>query len=133
MVDTGCGHSGTLRKLLNYYENNSIFFCILLLVWLVGISAVSGQAVKKSQHALSKKASKGYLFKIDQKVKSSVRVTYKIPGDKKKEEMFFEKYTFGNDLAFSGSAAANIAKTTKENQTINYYYAVVAGAALLMY
>ena len=101
------------------------FFHLLLALIISG--GLSAQTVKETNQALSKKASKGFIYKIDPKENGGLEVTYKIPGDKKKEEVFFEKYTFGTDLAYVGSEAANIPKTTKENITKTYYYTVVGG------
>jgi len=107
----------------------SSFFKVLIVIYFTGIASLHAQVVKETQQALSKKASKGFLFKIEPKEGSGIEITYKIPGDKKKEEVFFEKYTFGNDLAFTGSEAANVPKTEKPNQTFNYYYTVVGGCS----
>jgi hypothetical protein len=105
-------------------------FNYLSIVLLIGLSGIlNGQVVKETSQALTKKASKGYLYKIDPLNDGGLEVTYKIPGDKKKNEVFFEKYTFGSDLAFTGSVDANVPKTTKENKVSSYYYAVVGGCS----
>jgi len=59
----------------------------------------------------------------------SVHVTYNIPGDKKKEEVFFEKYTFYKGLNFKGSEAVNIPREEKADAEFTYYSAMVGGCS----
>jgi hypothetical protein len=101
--------------------------CILL--YLFFSINIQGQVIKETSQPLSKKASKGYLFRIDAPDNGGIEITYKIPGDKKKEEVFFEKYKFDHDLAYGGSEAANIAKTEKPNKIISYFYTVAGGCS----
>jgi hypothetical protein len=106
-------------------SNKRHTFLIIMLIG--GFFSVYGQNVKEAQQELSKKASKGYLYRIENDPSGAISITYKIGGDKKKDEVFFEKYTFNKDLSFKGTEAVNISKENNPDIEVTQFYASVGG------
>jgi hypothetical protein len=65
------------------------------------------QTVQESVTPLSKKAHKGYMDEVKIDNDGNINVLYKIKGDKKADELFYEQYTFDKNLKFIESKPAN--------------------------
>jgi len=79
---------------------------VLALALMLIASGLRAQTIKEAVQPLSKKAHKGYVddTSIDA---NGINVLYKISGDKNKDELFYESYTFDKDLKFLEVKAAN--------------------------
>lgn len=83
------------------------------------------QQSKETVTELSKKAQKGYLYNVSSD--GNLKVTYKMPGDKNKDDISFEEYNYDANLNFKGSSPAKENKEEKPNRTVTYLGATVGG------
>ena len=100
----------------------------LLLLSAVLLFAAGTQAQETIQD-LSKKAGKGFLYKAVN-ADGNYTITYKIPGDKKANEIFYENYTFDNSIKFLKNEEISEPKQTQEDKpdrTVSGFYASVGG------
>ncbi len=90
-----------------------------------------GQKVVEGVGPLSNKAAKGYSMQgtiFDEN--GQVNVLYKIKGDKKKDELFYELYSFDKDLKFlEGKTVKEPKVETKPDRTVKYLGAWVGGTS----
>jgi len=80
---------------------------------------------------LSKKAGKGFLYKAAN-ADGTYTITYKIPGDKKANEIFYENYSFDNNIKFLKNEEISEPKQTqddKPDRTVSGFYASVGGCS----
>ena len=70
------------------------------LLMLFMATVVIGQTIKEGVGPLSNKAQKGYLDETIFDENGNISMLYKIKGDKKKDELFYELYSFDKDLKF---------------------------------
>ena len=75
-----------------------LFLTVIIFQLVVKISA---QSVSENVITLTKKAHKGYLQDAGMMSDGNIQITYKIAGDKKKNELFYEQYIIGKDLKLS--------------------------------
>jgi hypothetical protein len=86
------------------------------------------QAVKETSQPLSKKAQKGFLDDVTISGDGTINLLYKIGGDKKKDELFYEAYSFDNNLKFIEAKSANELKVeSKPDKEVQYMSAWVGG------
>lgn len=100
-----------------------------LLLMLLVTSGLHAQTIKEATKPLSKNAQKGYLddVTIDD---NGIGVLYKIPGDKKKNELFYELYSFDKTLKFIDVKPANEPKIeTKPDREVTSLSAWVGGSS----
>lgn len=99
----------------------------LLMVFMATV--VFGQTIKEGVGPLSNKAAKGYTMQgtiFDEN--GNVNILYKIKGDKKKDELFYELYSFDKDLKFlEGKSVTEPKVETKPDRTVKYLGAWVGG------
>lgn len=91
----------------------------------LGFSAGAQEGIAE----LSKKARKGFITDVSC-TNGNYCVTYKMAGDKKKDEVTYETYTFDNKLQFVKSEQAKEPKLTSEDKpdkTVTYVTARVGG------
>ncbi len=77
------------------------------LLMLFMATVVIGQTIKEGVGSLSNKAQKGYMDGTIFDENGNISVLYKIPGDKKKKELFYELYSFDKDLKFLEGKSVN--------------------------
>ena len=107
-------------------KKNWLRSSLSLLLALYGMS-VSAQTIKEVVQPLSNKATKGYLDDVTFE-DGNINVLYKISGDKKKDELFYEKYVFDKDLKFVETKPANEPKVeSKPDRERKYLSAWVGG------
>lgn len=99
---------------------------ITLVMALMAIG-LFGQTTKEAVQPLTIKAKKGYLEDVKYYENGNLEVLYKIGGDKKKDEIFFEQYTFDNGLKFLDSKAANEPKVESRPDTEETYMSAWVG------
>jgi len=80
--------------------------------------AAQAQEVTEVHQELSKKARKGFLDEIKVDETGNVNVIYKIPGDKKKDDNYFEQYSFSSAEAFSTFYLVTLAKKGVSDNTL---------------
>ncbi|MEO6977813.1 MAG: hypothetical protein ABI113_05515, partial [Mucilaginibacter sp.] len=103
----------------------------LLLLSAVLLLAVTARAQETIQE-LSKKAGKGFLYKAVN-ADGNYTVTYKIPGDKKANEIFYENYSFDDNLKFIKNEQVSEPKQTqddKPDRIVSGFYASVGGCGM---
>ena len=100
----------------------SLFFAAGLM-----LPAVQAQQVTEVQQELSKKARKGFVDEIKVDETGNVNVIYKIPGDKKKDDNYFEQYSFSSAGTFTGSQIVTVPKKELPDKTVVYFYSEVGG------
>ncbi|MEO6834235.1 MAG: hypothetical protein ABI378_16070, partial [Chitinophagaceae bacterium] len=101
---------------------------ILISLILLGSTAILSNA-QEGTAELSKKARNGFITEAVA-VDGGYNVTYKMAGDKKKDEVTYETYSFGKDLKFLKSDQASEPKKTaadKPDRTVNSIEAFVGG------
>ena len=89
--------------------------------------ATTAQEVKETIQPLSPKAVKGYMFNATKDKVGNSTITYKIPGAKKTNEIFFEEYNFDNALKFTGSKEVPEKKEQHDDFEETSYGAYVGG------
>lgn len=92
------------------------------------LSVATTQAQETVQD-LSKKATKGFLHDVAN-TDAGYTLTYKIPGDKKKNEIFYEVYTFDKGLHFLKNEEISEPKQNKDDKpdkTVTGFSAYVGG------
>lgn len=100
---------------------------ILVVVMATSLSCTLAQVVKETTQELSKKAHKGFMDEVTFE-NGNINVLYKIKGDKKADEIFYEMYTFDKDLKFIESKPANEPKVeSKPDREQKYLNAYVGG------
>lgn len=101
----------------------------LSLFFAVGLTlpALHAQQVTEVQQELSKKARKGFVDEIKVDETGQVNVIYKIPGDKKKDDNYFEQYSFSSAGTFTGSQIVTVPKKELPDKTVVYFYSEVGG------
>src|SRR5436190_18763519 len=92
------------------------------------ITCLFGQTVKEGTSPLSAKARKGYLENVSF-ADGNMEVLYKIPGDKKTNERFFEVYSFDKDLKFMATKSANEPKIESQPDREQKYLAAWVGGS----
>ena len=99
------------------------------LLMLFMATVVSGQTIKEGVGPLSNKAAKGFTMRgttFDEN--GQVNVLYKIKGDKKKDELFYELYSFDKDLKFlEGKSVKEPKVETMPDRTMQGLRAWVGG------
>ena len=98
------------------------------LVLIVSLTA-NAQEFKESVQPLSKKSVKGFLYDVNKDDSGNSRITYKIKGDKKSEEVFYEEYSFDKDLKFTGNKDVQEKKEQKPDVERTDFYAYVGGTS----
>src|SRR6187399_1687667 len=102
---------------------------ITMAMTLVVIS-LFGQKIVEGVGALSNKAQKGLMDKTIFDDNGTINILYKIKGDKKKDELFYELYSFDKDLKFLGGKPVTEPKVeTKPDKTVKYLGAWVGGSS----
>lgn len=94
-------------------------------LFFVAITTNAQEAIQQ----LSKKAGKGFISNTGSS-DGVYTITYKIPGDKKKNEIFYENYQFDNNMKFLKNEEIAEPKETKEdkpNKTVSGFDASVGG------
>ncbi len=88
-----------------------------------------GQKVIEGVGPLSNKAAKGYTMQgTTFEENGNVNILYKIKGDKNKDELFYELYSFDKDLKFlEGKSVKEPKVETKPDKTVKYLGAWVGG------
>lgn len=88
-----------------------------------------GQKIIEGVGPLSNKAAKGYTMQgTTFEENGNVNILYKIKGDKKKDELFYELYSFDKDLKFLEGKSANEPKVeTRPDRTVSRLEAWVGG------
>lgn len=88
-----------------------------------------GQKIIEGVGPLSNKAAKGYTMQgTTFEENGNVNILYKIKGDKKKDELFYELYSFDKDLKFLEGKSANEPKVeTRPDRTASRLEAWVGG------
>jgi hypothetical protein len=100
---------------------------VVTAIMTFAVTCLFAQAVKESSTPLSSKARKGYLEDVSF-ADGNVEVIYKIPGDKKKDEKFFEAYSFDKDLKFIATKSTSEPKIlSKPDREQKYMSAWVGG------
>ena len=96
---------------------------------IFAITTIGAQAqeVKEVVQPLSPKAAKGYLYNAAKDAAGNSIITYKIPGPKKSNEIFFEEYTFDKNLKFTGSKEVPEKKEQHDDFEKTTYSAYVGG------
>ena len=93
--------------------------------------AVATTSAQETVQDLSKKAGKGFLYSAANDG-GGYKLTYKIPGDKKKEEIFYEVYSFDKNLRFVKDEEVAEPKQSKEDKpdiTVSGFNASVGGCS----
>jgi hypothetical protein len=120
-----------LKKRLNpniKIMKNKLLITGQIVLMLHAALGVFGQTVTEAVTPLTKKAQKGFVNELIMADNGNVNVVYKIGGDKKKKELFFESYEFGKDLKFLGTKSANEPKVeSKPDVEMTGIYAYVGG------
>jgi hypothetical protein len=100
------------------------------IVLLGGLTiAANAQEVKETMQPLSPKAVKGYMYSNTKDEAGNSIITYKIPGAKKSNEIFFEEYRFDKDLKFIGSKEVLEKKEQHDDFEKTSYFAYVGGTS----
>jgi hypothetical protein len=99
-----------------------------LALLLIATMSVQAQDFKEVVQPLSPKATKGFIYSVN-KDDAGTSITFKIKGDKKSEEVFYEEYSFDNALKFLGSKDVQEKKEQKEDVQRTAYYANVGGTS----
>jgi hypothetical protein len=86
------------------------------------------QEFSESVQPLSTKAVKGYMYEAIKDSDGNSLITYKIPGSKKSNEVFFEEYSFDKNLTFINSKDVQEKKTQKDDFESTVYSAYVGGS-----
>src|SRR5260221_320292 len=116
------------KQTLNLMKTNWLNLFIGLLV-LMSVN-LNAQAVKEAAQPLSKKAHKGFMDDVAFKDNGDINVLYKISGDKNKDELFYEQYSFDKDLKFIETKSANEPKVeSKPDREQKYMSAWVGGGS----
>lgn len=102
-------------------------FNSLIAVMAIGATAATAQEFKETVHPLSGKATKGYMYEVTKEEGGNTYITYKMKGDKKSDDISYEKYSFDKDLKFINAADVQEKKEQKEDYQGTYYYANVGG------
>jgi hypothetical protein len=101
----------------------------MVMVLTILTFSLFGQKVIEGVGPLSNKAAKGYSMlgtTFDENGVTSI--LYKIKGDKKKDELFYELYSFDKDLKFlEGKSVKEPKVETKPDKTVKYLGAWVGG------
>ena len=99
------------------------------LLMLFMATVVSGQTIKEGVGPLSNKAAKGFTMlgtTFDEN--GQINVLYKIKGDKKKDDLFYELYSFDKDLKFlEGKSVKEPKVETMPDRTMQGLRAWVGG------
>jgi hypothetical protein len=101
---------------------------------LIAVTLVFSTLIISAQETvqdLSKKAGKGFLLSAAN-ADGAYTITYKIPGDKKKNEIFYETYQFDNNLKFVKNeeiSEPKISAEDKPDKTVSGFYASVGGCS----
>jgi hypothetical protein len=102
---------------------------ITMALVLIAVS-LFGQKVVEGVGPLSNKAQKGLMDKTIFDESGAISILYKIKGDKKKDEMFYELYSFDKDLKFlEGKSVTEPKVETKPDKTAKYLGAWVGGSS----
>lgn len=102
----------------------SIISFSLIVVTTLGAYA---QEFKEAVQPLSPKAVKGFMYEAKKDETGSSVITYKIPGAKKSNEVFFEEYSFDKDLKFTGNKDVQEKKSQQSDYEVTIYSAYVGG------
>ena len=108
-------------------KKTSISIYIAIVILISFSSNIRAQEVKEIIQPLSSKSTKGYLFSYSKDEAGTSTITYKIPGAKKSNEIFFEEYTFDSDLKFLGSKPVQEQKTEHADVEKTSFFAYVGG------
>lgn len=103
----------------------------IILLSTVLLLATAGVQAQEAIQDLSKKAGKGFLYKAESAGGNYV-VTYKIPGDKKANEIFYENYSFDGNLKFLKNEEISEPKQSqddKPDKTVSGFWASVGGCS----
>jgi hypothetical protein len=103
----------------------------LLLLSATLCLAVNHVNAQETVQYLSKKAEKGFITSTDF-TDGGYTITYKIPGDKKKNEVFYEGYKFDSNIKFLKSEAIGEPKQSaadNPDKTVNGFYVSVGGCS----
>ncbi|MBS1682731.1 MAG: hypothetical protein JST48_13545 [Bacteroidetes bacterium] len=105
----------------------TVKFKLLLCSCISVACTLSAQTIKETAQPLTKQAHKGFLDDVTF-ADGNINVLYKIGGDKKKNELFYENYSFDKDLKFIETKSANQPKEeSKPNREMKYLSAFVGG------
>ncbi|MBA3704934.1 MAG: hypothetical protein H0W84_03245, partial [Bacteroidetes bacterium] len=86
------------------------------------------QEFKEVVQPLSPKAIKGFMYEAKKDENGNSLITYKIPGAKKPNEVFFEEYSFDKDMKFIGSKEVQEKKIAQSDYECTSYSAYVGGS-----
>jgi hypothetical protein len=103
----------------------------LLLLAVAFIFSTLIISAQETVQDLSKKAGKGFLLSAAN-ADGAYTITYKIPGDKKKNEIFYETYQFDSNLKFVKNeeiSEPKISAEDKPDKTVSGFYASVGGCS----
>jgi hypothetical protein len=104
-------------------------FTALVVLLFTSIPLAHAQSTLESTTALTKDGKKGFLLSLNGTVEKGVEIIYKIGGDKKKNELFYESYTFDNALKPIGVKSISEHKViAKEDREVTYMSAWVGGS-----
>src|SRR5690349_5740701 len=98
-----------------------------VLIALAGLA--TSTAAQEGSCELSKKARKGFIAEAVAN-EDGYTVTYKMKGDKNKDELAYENYAFGRDLKFRKQESISAPKQTvadKPDRVLSGLYASVGG------
>jgi hypothetical protein len=100
---------------------------IIQIATLMSMLTFSGlaQQSKETVTELSKKAQKGYFYGLE--TGEDLKLLYKIPGDKNKNEISYEQYQFDKNLTFKGAQPTSENKTGNADYTLTCISATVGG------
>ena len=99
----------------------------ILLTVIINLS-ISAQEIKETVQPLSKKAVKGFMYEAKKDDSGNLIITYKIPGAKKSNEIFFEEYSFDKELKFMGSKDVQENKSQQSDYEVTTFSAYVGGS-----
>jgi hypothetical protein len=103
----------------------------ILLISATFLFAAGTAFAQEAVQELSKKAGKGFLLDAAA-TDGTYTITYKIPGDKKKNEIFYETYKFDNNVKFLNSQEViepKLSREDKPDKTVTGFYASVGGCS----
>jgi len=96
----------------------------LIIISAIGITA---QDFKEAVQPLSAKAVKGFMYEVKKDNQGNSTITYKIPGAKKSNEVFYEEYLFDKDLNYISNTDVQEKKSQKSDYEITSFSAYVGG------